>query len=113
MEQYAAMDGQAIVTVINASFILGWLSNMAGRMADPSIALVLRVVLSISCLLMFLLTVDMRDLFSGHDFFEILAIYFAPFMLAVALPWALATALIPLMLLGGAIIIILVRRMAD
>ncbi len=107
------MDGRTIVTVINASFILGWLSNTAGGLADPGIAFGLRAVLSASCLLMFAFTVDVKDLFAGHDFFEVLAIYFAPFMIAVALPWALSTALIPPMLLGGAILAVMVERTID
>ncbi len=113
MEQYVGMDGQAMVTVINASFVLGWLSNSAGGLADPDVALGLRVALSVSCLLMFALTVEMRELFSGHDFFEVLAIYFAPFMVAAALPWTIATALIPVLLLGGIAIILVTRGMAD
>lgn len=113
MEQYVGMDGRAIVTVVNASFILGWLSSTAGGLAGPDVALGLRVALSASCFLMFALTVNMKELFSGHDFFEVLAIYFAPFMLAVALPWAISTALVPAMLLGGAVIVIISRRMVD
>jgi len=104
------MDGRTIVTVINASFILGWLNNTVGGLADPSIAFVLRVVLSASCLMMFVLTVDMKELFSGHDFHEVLAIYFVPFILAAVLPWAISTSLVPILLLGGAIIIMLTKR---
>jgi len=107
------MDLREMVTVINASYILGWLCNAAGGLEDPAVAIGLRAVLGISCLLMFALTVDMRELFLGHDFHEVLAIYFVPFLLAAVLPWEAATALIPLLMIGGAALLILKKRLLD
>lgn len=113
MEQYVGMDLREMVTVINASYILGWLCNAAGGLDDPLVATGLRAVLGVSCLLMFALTVDMKELFLGHDFHEVLAIYFVPFILAAVLPWAAATALIPLLMIGGAALLILKKRPLD
>jgi hypothetical protein len=113
MDQYVGMDLREMVTVVNASYILGWLCNAAGGLEDPIVAIGLRAVLGVSCLLMFALTVDMKELFLGHDFHEVLAIYFVPFILAAILPWAAATALIPLLMLGGAVLLILKKRLFD
>lgn len=113
MEQYVGMDLREMVTVINASYVLGWLCNTAGGLDDPVVAIGLRAVLGVSCLLMFALTVDMKELFLGHDFHEVLAIYFVPFILAAILPWAAATALIPLLLISGAVLLVLKKRLLD
>lgn len=113
MEQYVGMDLREMVTVANASYILGWLCNAAGGLDDPVVAIGLRAVLGVSCLLMFALTVEMKELFLGHDFHEVLAIYFVPFILAALLPWAAATVLIPLLMLSGAVLLILRKRVLD
>jgi len=53
----------------------------------------------------FLITVDLKDLVFGHDFFEVLAIYFFPFIMAAGLAWTVSTWSLVLVLIGGVMMI--------
>ena len=88
-----------------ASFFAGWCNNAAIMMPGTDLALGTRIAISLAWVIVFLITVDLKDLVFGHDFFEVLAIYFFPFILAAGLPWTVSTWSLAIVIIGGMMMI--------
>lgn len=83
-----------VITIIIASFTVGWFSNIAGYLPDTNVSLTIKVTLALFWVTILIISVDLGDLFHGPDFMEVLAAFFFPYIIAVSLSWQLSTILL-------------------
>jgi hypothetical protein len=98
-----------VITIIIASFIVGWFSNIAGYIPDYNVSLVIKVTLALFWVTILILSVDLGDLFHGPDFMEVLAAFFFPYIIAVNLSLQLSTILLVIIISGGLVVSLLLK----
>jgi hypothetical protein len=98
------LSGRNYLSVIMASYGIGWFSNIVGLLPDYDIAYWTKIVIAVAWIIIFMLAVNIRELFHSIDFFEILATFFLPFIIAVRLPWEASTIMFAVVILVGSIL---------
>jgi len=98
-----------VIIIIIASFTVGWFSNIAGYVPDYYVSLTIKVTLALFWVTILIITVDLRDLFHGPDFMEVLAAYFFPYIIAVNLSWQSSTILLVIVISVGLVVSALLK----
>jgi hypothetical protein len=98
-----------IIIIIIASFTVGWFSNIAGYIPDYNVSLIIKVTLALFWVAIFLISMDVRDLFHGPDFMEVLAAFFFPYIIAVNLSWQSSTILLVISISVGLVVGVLLK----
>ncbi len=98
-----------VITIIIASFTVGWFSNIMGYLPDSNVSLIIMVTLALFWVTVFILSVDLKDLFHGPDFMEVLTAFFLPYIIAVKLYWQFSTILLVIIISMGLVVSVLFK----
>jgi len=99
------LSGRNILSAIMLSFAVGWFSNIVGYLPDNEVAYWTKVLIAFFWVIIFLITVDLKEIaFHTMDFFEILAAFFLPFIIAVRISLDISTIMFLMVILVGIVL---------